>query len=1482
MAIEAVQDETLEASTASGIQDETLERGPVTVGSESEETRMRRIVRAAVINNTTDKAPFVEVLNKAIFSNRELTGEEILNQAADSQRESNRNQVFETFLQDAIGGADLDVVDAQINEARTQDMELAADPVRGTKQYVTTMVHPPLTEQARLDLEVNLEILDKIAPIVESITGLETAFDIAMAFIPPVTLVDNGQLTGAFTDLLENKHTLSRALGYFRALSPEEKRKQFPVFLEMSKELRRPRQVQFLTALVDPTFEADARAPFEFWTLIETATLASGLVSKFFSLRKRYNAIKAAAEAGDTDLAADINMVLLQASDDALGDVLDIPRLTAMDNVSPFKADEYNAAAESLISPGTHERIFAFRDKVKRIFTDLSEGKSFARESILTDQTQIDRATRRLTAEYEVYVAQRFQGRDKIVELVEISDNPRGVNFEFKVTNADGTVIKDVYRGQFVRDDIGMYQNLGTGSVWRSEKAQAAKTDFFGTVLSAIRLDNTSANVATQLRNLTKEASKSIRRLKGESKIGQLRKRKQRIKDVDQILSIGDDIPGGKVFTPDELKAGVSGIKLDDDQIEYYYNMRGIMSNLGILRNMDIRADMLQRGVKEIFFRSGKLGFGEVIEDVEIARRRLGGSLGNIDSVWFQTGGGASRAFKVRDLNIDEAYAQGFRLVRLEDDIIFGGSGRFRHTLVHTDRIRPLPALVVDLKVGYVPRINPKAVWFVQAFSPSHLDGVKDLSRKAVRSFDNKKEAQQFLREFDLVKDLDPRFSSETKLFVVADHELEAFRAGDTGLSSVNGLIHSPRARIPVPHGKDGTIDNVPRLGALESIELYLQNTTSFLTRNEWRMGVQTRWENTARYMKPGNKDITFAKPGDALLDPELANAHKKISSFSGFMDKSERIWEQRVRGVLEWSIENIGRGRITDLLLKARRQDPLAGIRALTFHNLLGMFNPIQLWVQAQGAAVAFAMNIFDPVTFQKVFRQMHSMALIQHIKPGMMTPGALNKLAKFTGFKNAEEMLATKKLWDKSGLYQSVLSSADVEAAARGFPTTMGSLKRFADSGLMFFRTGELFNRRMGFLTAMIEQGGVVKIAKSDRLFKKVMDRSNDLILNLGKANRASWQKGLLSIPTQFMQIQFKTIESILGLNGAFTKMERVKLLTAQTALYGTAGVYGGNWIARNFLNAIGMDQEAIDNADPQYVKLLSGGMTDWLAYHMGADITAADRGALLNGFDQVAYSFLTSESTLFEWMAGPSGVLPTRMQDAYKKLQPWMARPRDINGRTNVRAQDISDVLRRTGTDIIGLAVSPFAITSQIAKAWLMHDLGAIRDKNGNIIAQPEGGFNWQTEWAAVIGFKPEALQRKFDLSEMNQARRDYVELRSNMLLIQFDKYLMAIERSRVRGVPLTVEEISQYDTDRTVLEETIRPDARDEVLQSFRARLVDRETGGSQFQRQQREYWEKNFTFPLADSLLDQLRGRGITTGGTRIIQVNPPKQEQEQN
>jgi hypothetical protein len=543
-----------------------------------------------------------------------------------------------------------------------------------------------------------------------------------------------------------------------------------------------------------------------------------------------------------------------------------------------------------------------------------------------------------------------------------------------------------------------------------------------------------------------------------------------------------------------------------------------------------------------------------------------------------------------------------------------------------------------------------------------------------------------------------------------------------------------------------------------------------------------------------------------------------------------------------------------------------------LTFNTLLGFFNPIQLWVQAQGAAVALSMNLTNPARLQKVFRQMNALVIMQHEK-GVLNSSLRGKIAKIGGFKDEAELLEAKRLWDKSGMYQSVLSSADVEAAARGFPTTGGALKSFADSGLMFFRTGELFNRRTSFLTALDEAGGVFAAAKSDALFKQVLDRSNDLILNLGKANRAQWQKGLLSIPTQFMQIQAKTIESVLGLNGAFTKWEARRLLIGQLGLYGSAGVFGGNWVMRNILSASGVDQVELENANPGLVRATSGGLTDWVAYQLGADITAADRGALLNGMDQTFISFVTEEDSLFNIALGPSSVLPTRFGRAVKQMSPWLVSSQDINGESQITDQDVTDALRRAKRDISALATSPLATASQYSKFRYMSDLGVLPDKNGNLIAAPKGGFNPQTEWAALIGFKPNILQAKFDLSEINQNETDYVNFRVGMLMQGFDRFLMAHQRSIDDGKPLTDEELGEFQRDHEVLMGAMDPHVRQKVLQIFGRRLSGRAFKENQYDRQMRRFWD-NMIIRLTDSLIAD---GDLTADGTRIIQTLPPEE-----
>jgi len=1203
----------------------------------------------------------------------------------------------------------------------------------------------------------------------------------------------------------------------------------------------RHRAALFLQGLIDPSLQGEGEDDLGFWGTIDAAAIGVGIAATALRLRKILNPIRAAAKAGDRERAADSNLLVMQGLDNGLGEAVGVDRMTANTNALPFLGETVDTAtAAGELSPAVHERIFAFRDRLKEAFGDLAEGKTFVREGFLDDQDR-SKAVVRITDEFNRYVSQVFRGNDKIVNLNGTKQTPDGVEFSFDVVSPDGSVWKDTYVGRFTTDDIGFWQSLPKGSIFLSEKAQALKTDFMSTVNAAIRLDNTAAAVANQLRKVIRDASTPIRGLKGKP-------RKERIQEVDSVLITGDDL--GKEFTPFELRSGVNGVKLDESQIEYYYNMRGVINGLGILRNMEAHRAMDVRGVKTIAVGNERY-LGEVVDEATEATRRLKGRF----NIWKfdETDGGRVDATQ---LKMDEEYAKGFKLVRLEEDSFIGGN-RYQHVLVKSDTVHPLPDVVLDLKRGYIPRVNPQATYFVQAFSPSSVDGVRDVLRKAVRSFDNKKEADAFAVRLHATARAEG-FEEGTSFRVVEDGELEAFKAGDSGISHVGGLIYGKRARTKIPHN-DGDAADVPRTSALEAVELLLENTKNFMSRNDWRMGLRKKWENTAAFHL-GSR-VSFDDPGAALANTDLRVAWEKINEFSGFMDKSERSWEALVKGTYEWAIGKTGRTGVSDFIMTQRHKDPAARLRAATFHTLLGMYNPIQLWVQAQGAAVAMAANISNPERGIRAFQRQHALTLLQHV--GLDdSPATLKKIAAASGFDDVDEMMATKRLWDRSGFYDSTLSSADVEAAARGFPTSGDALRKFIDSGLMFFRAGELFNRRYGFLTAIDELGGARAVEASDDLLKQAMSRTNDLILNLGKSNRASWQKGLMSIPTQFMQIQTKTIETLLGLNGVSTQAERMKILMGQFALYGAAGMFGGQWAVRQIAAMSGKDQIDINNMDPAVLAAMTGGLTDWFLHQMGTDAIGSQRGALLNGMDQTLFALFTEESSAFQWLGGPSAVGPERVWKKLQQISPWLAVPQDINGEVSFAPQDVTDALKFIAEGTMGVMMSPFATGNQIDKFLLMRDLGVLRDQNGNLLAAPEGGFNWQTEWATLIGFKPELLQRKFDLSSINENVRKTVEFRTSMLLEGWDSFLMDHERARREGRDLTDEELSMHRKRREVIIGSISdPGVRQQVMESFRNKLNARRTGNTQLDRQMHKFYD-NMVLDISNEF----------TSGTRLIQT----------
>ena len=1424
------------------IVDGPLQR-PAQVGVVEEDSlKEKRVAQAAAIKSENEGISSMEAFAQLSKESGSSTGAGLRSKAADEFNGEVMSDARQMFYERAMAigtpaeSALQGIAEVELNNSRDKARE--DFPIR---QYVNAITAPGVDAEQKETLATNMYLQDKLNEFQQGIGAWETVKDIGLSvIISPKDLFDAYQVTGEI-DPFKQEDQYRKFAHWFQGLPNEEKLDVWPaVERHLVDAMPRHRAAEFMQGLIDPAFLDGTAEGISFWGTVDAAFLGVEILAAGLKLRKVLNPIKAATRAGDTERASEANFALMDSNtpEGQIGGGLDIDEWQANTNALPFNGEAVDDAIASELSPAVHERIFQFRDKMKETFSDLSISRTFTKEGFV-DAEDIGRAERRLYDEYQFYVAEKFSKNDKMVNLDSVSDSAHGREFSYTVTNSDGTEDKGVFKAMFTQDDIGFWQQAPRQNSLLSELAQARNTDFMSTVKAAIRLDNTASAVSGQLRKVIKEASKPVKGFKGKP-------RKQKVDEVDQILIMGDDLT--REFTPQQLRQGVGGIKLDEDQIEYYYNMRGVMNGLGILRNMDARRGMIARNVKNIQMNETTRFFGTPVDDATQASLRAR----DLRKVWI-VDNDVGRAVDTNDLDMAKLYDEGYKLMRLEEDTILGGS-RFKHVLVKGEKVGELPSVVLDLKKGYIPRVNPQATYFVQRFTKSTVDGLDDVVRKALRSFDNKADADAYAAR--MYQENGDEIGVDYK--VVADKELEAFKAGDSGAGQSGGLVYSPRARKPIPHNA-GTDANVPRTSALEAVELYLENTKNYMTRNDWRMGVRKKWENTAKF-KLG-RDVKFEE-GENIANVELKTMWNKINDFSGFMDKSERKWEELVKGVYEASVDKFGRNRISDFILTQRQKDPLARLRAATFHTLLGFFNPIQLFVQAQGAAVALSMNITKPATLQRLFRQQGGLTTLQHVNFND-SPDVLRKLAKTFGYKDVDEMKATKELWDKSGLYDSVLSSADVEAAARGFPTTRGAVKRFFDSGLMFFRAGELFNRRLAFLTAIDELGGAAKLRSSDKLFKEALDRANGLTLNLGKSNRAFWQKGALSVPTQFLQIQTKTLESLFRTNGVFTKVEARRLLMGQMALYGSAGVFLGPWALRAGLDAAGFDQVDVNNMDTRIQRLATGGLTDMFAYMLGADVVAAPRGALLNGMDQTFLSLFTEESSAYEWLLGPSAVGPQRIWTKLREVAHMFPTPQDINGNVSFEAQDILDTFQFAAKSTVDIAVSPFASTSQVQKYLLMSDLGQIRDKNGNIVAAPKGGFDPMTEIATLLGFKPELLQRKYDLSEINEETRKYVEFRTQLLVNNWDSFLQEYERARVDKRDMDEDTLRNLRKRHNVLMNSISsPGVRRRVMDSYNNKIRNRGEGNSQLDRQMQRYYE-NMLFDLSGT---------FTSSDTRLIKT----------
>jgi hypothetical protein len=409
-------------------------------------------------------------------------------------------------------------------------------------------------------------------------------------------------------------------------------------------------------------------------------------------------------------------------------------------------------------------------------------------------------------------------------------------------------------------------------------------------------------------------------------------------------------------------------------------------------------------------------------------------------------------------------------------------------------------------------------------------------------------------------------------------------------------------------------------------------------------------------------------------------------------------------------------------------------------------------------------------------------------------------------------DELKDLKAAWDKSGLHDGVLTTPDHAAAARGYGIGMDSLKRASDAGLFFYKGGELFNRRVAFTTAYQEWRKVNKGAEfTDDALREVLNRSNNLMLNMTKAARASYQKGLLSLPTQFMSINHRTIESMLGLNGNFDMKDRAKLITGQVALYGAAGIPLGGMVAQETAALLGYDtQEKIEkNMSPELRKTINEGAVGLMTLAMfGADIDVSDRSSLIGNIDDFVDEAVFGDGTLLENITGAFGTQGgrfwTSMMGTWAPLSLGIAENRAI------------DVTRSALNPILG-SITTFR---NVDKALFMRNYHRIIDKNNKDVLVKD--FSLVEEMATAIGFRLSDEVEVYEIEKLKRLKTEYRKAVVDQLAIWYRR--AAIEEA---SGSMTDKQREYYAEAIATLYQTFdNPSDLRKVKESLRQKLKDR--------------------------------------------------------
>jgi hypothetical protein len=918
------------------------------------------------------------------------------------------------------------------------------------------------------------------------------------------------------------------------------------------------------------------------------------------------------------------------------------------------------------------------------------------------------------------------------------------------------------------------------------------------------------------------------------------------VQRVEALLKDGDSYSNlggvGREFTATEAMAR----GLSHDEAAAYLATRQLRMAMYFVKNKELVQHMRASGLKEVELTGTGI--------------RTAGSRLSEDMAVVQLGGKQVYDYlnlankKVTADSIRELYAQGKSIIRLAKPVNIEGELR-RHLIVdaETAKVREIQT-ALSYRPGEYARIYSDE-YFITRTVNRMVDGELQPVTEVLRTAASAREADEFVTGVKAAIDVLKNGGGDDLLqrHIGRYFDVSEFRAryaegefdGMTDLSHhftrnqeeyLNGSVREALAygrtfyseRNEKVMGMNPLKENT--LGVFESLEREITNTSRVANITQWREQMVRRWMNTFGDLIPnrtGDDVADFFSAADAHFtaggkEAQFAQrTHRYIMRQIGLRTQEERLYEQVTRQLTEKFFT--GNEKIESVGAKIRQMGVLGFIRNINFNLNLGMFNPAQLIVQANGAATALILSPMHGAAAAKTFPLLR-MALMSDNPDVWKFMGKIDA----TLFGDADEFQKLVKAVRQTGIIDNIRSTALHNLEDGKLNIFNGYPQRVLGSHAFFFNRGEEFARLVSFDVARREWMAANKGMDwtSKEALAQILVRQDDLTQNMTRANLARFQEGALSIPMQFAQYNIKLAANVMsallgkGEGRGFTKTEALTLMGGHILLYGAAG-NGIAWLVDELMSKD--TKESLSETQKTYIAqgLLSGLLNQVGEWFTGEKMNVA-LGSRLGAFDyyhQLGKAIFTDPKNIYEALLGPTVGTAKRWSVAMDVAKLMWKDP-------NRSGQDVLEGLAQLTTEQV-------ATLRNAAKAYLytIHQ-GKMLDKNGVAV----GKVNSNEILAQALGFQPTMAM---DVHNLIQAKKDH-----NEALDDIARLIMKVQRdimtARLRGDHKYAEEQHKLLT-------ALWPENAGDV-QAVRTRIRDRlYPYDSEFQKLLGEYMWKGQTY-----------------------------------